>query len=151
MLHSAALSIPSNSLSVLQRLWKYLNLKKKRMSSIKDVDVDLLVSALISISWSVCDIRETCSQECPCFPDLMISEQKAFLLASIMLGVLDERRGAFVKGHVCVGLAGRGVRGVLPWLFLSLHCTGCESRGSHLIHRKITGWQVTVALETERG
>lgn len=44
----------------------------------------------------------------------MISEQKAFLLASIMLGVLDERSGAFVKGHVCVGLAGRGVRGVLP-------------------------------------
>lgn len=24
------------------------------------------------------------------------------------------------------------VRGVLPWLFLSLHCTGCEKRGSHL-------------------
>lgn len=40
--------------------------------------------------------------------------------------------------------------GVLPWLFLSLHCTGCESRGSHLTSHKNSG-QMTVGLETERG
>lgn len=43
-----------------------------------------------------------------------------------------------------------GVWGVLPWLFLSLHCTGFESRGSHLTSHKNSG-QMTIGLETERG
>ena len=51
---------------------------------------------------------------------------------------------------VVVGVTGRGVRGVLPWLFLSLHCTGCESRAATSPPIK-TGWQMTVGLETQRG
>lgn len=43
-----------------------------------------------------------------------------------------------------------GVWGVLPWLFLSLHCTGCESWGSYLTSHKNSG-QMTIGLETERG
>lgn len=42
-----------------------------------------------------------------------------------------------------------GVWGVLPWLFLSLHCTGCESWGSYLTSHKNSG-QLTVGLERER-
>lgn len=42
-----------------------------------------------------------------------------------------------------------GVWGVLPWLFLSLHCTGCESWGSYLTSHKNSG-QMTVGLERER-
>lgn len=49
-----------------------------------------------------------------------------------------------------VRVAGRGGWGVLPWLFLSLHCTGCESRGSHLTSHKNSGQMTCWLRDRER-